>query len=606
MHTVRVTVGIQTVAQKVRCAVGDQTITFHLSHAETSCGRAALHGLTCGHRDRTAGACVDLVVDQVLQALVERRAEEDKRVERAAGVAVVHALVAVLLVAQLGQVATDLLHRHVVHERCGITFVAEQTGHLAEQTLHQVTNGHARRNGMRVHHDIRTDAFARERQIFLTVSHSDGTFLSVTRGKLVSDLRDAGVADAHLGELVAVDVCGEHHAVDDALLVAAHRRAVVLARHAGLQTIRTFHGVRHGDTDQHIIIADTHTGLGETICVQLLQGAALHADAVCTVGLLEGLVLQRIKHSRTALGLRIVRTEEARAEQATVDGGLVHDQGILLVVSGVAGNADDAIHSTGQLSEMHVLHRAGRGEGLLRVVQHVGHRVHAHLEGGQIDAHGLLAHRRLVGVTRGLVVIREGNDGRADSKDHGRVDLAVRESRRIRLVCRQAQIFGLHRHHAGLFLLRVNQFHQAVAEEILPAVATGVTVLLHRVFFVHRTACPVQLIDVLLLDRELLVLAHHKQRAHDAAQIGVNAHLAALDVAHDRHFRINIAPAAQLDEIVDQVIGVVVHTHPVTVHKHLGGLRNGAAGHVLERIQAPLVEELINTCNGHTDTDVRH
>ena len=42
--------------------------------------------------------------------------------------------------------------------------------------------------------------------------------------------------------------------------------------------------------------------------------------------------------------------------------------------------------------------------------------------------HGLLAHGGLVGVTRGLVVVRERNYGGAHAQDHGRVDLAVRVS----------------------------------------------------------------------------------------------------------------------------------------------------------------------------------
>ena len=42
-----------------------------------------------------------------------------------------------------------------------------------------------------------------------------------------------------------------------------------------------------------------------------------------------------------------------------------------------------------------------------------------------VDAHGLLAHGRLVGVPGALVVIGEGDDAGADAEDHGGVDLAV-------------------------------------------------------------------------------------------------------------------------------------------------------------------------------------
>lgn len=49
-----------------------------------------------------------------------------------------------------------------------------------------------------------------------------------------------------------------------------------------------------------------------------------------------------------------------------------------------------------------------------------------HLVVSDVAAHGLLAHRRLVGVPRRLVVVRERDDARADAEDHRRVDLAVR------------------------------------------------------------------------------------------------------------------------------------------------------------------------------------
>ena len=49
----------------------------------------------------------------------------------------------------------------------------------------------------------------------------------------------------------------------------------------------------------------------------------------------------------------------------------------------------------------------------------MGQSVHAHVEVGDVHAHGLLAHGGLVGVTRRLVVIGEGDDGRAHACREG-------------------------------------------------------------------------------------------------------------------------------------------------------------------------------------------
>lgn len=44
---------------------------------------------------------------------------------------------------------------------------------------------------MRVDDDIGREAFAREGHVFLAVLDAAGTFLAVTRGEFVADLRDA-------------------------------------------------------------------------------------------------------------------------------------------------------------------------------------------------------------------------------------------------------------------------------------------------------------------------------------------------------------------------------------------------------------------------------
>ncbi len=52
----------------------------------------------------------------------------------------------------------------------------------------------------------------------------------------------------------------------------------------------------------------------------------------------------------------------------------------------------------GQLSEAQVLHGSGGDQRFLRVVQHVSQCVHTYMEVGDVDAHGLFTHSRLVRV----------------------------------------------------------------------------------------------------------------------------------------------------------------------------------------------------------------
>ena len=76
--------------------------------------------------------------------------------------------------------------------------------------------------------------------------------------------------------------------------------------------------------------------------------------------------------------------------------------------------------------------------------------VHSHVEVGDVDTHGLLSHSALVSVPGGLVVVREGDDGRANTKNHGRVNFAVGPSATV-LPCKEYhQIFEKSLHNSSL------------------------------------------------------------------------------------------------------------------------------------------------------------
>ena len=72
-------------------------------------------------------------------------------------------------------------------------------------------------------------------------------------------------------------------------------------------------------------------------------------------------------------------SEERRSKQTPIDGALVHQDGVLLVVARVHHDGHDHVHPRRQLSEVKVLHRAGGHERFLRVVQHVSEGVHPKL-----------------------------------------------------------------------------------------------------------------------------------------------------------------------------------------------------------------------------------
>jgi hypothetical protein len=117
-------------------------------------------------------------------------------------------LIAAQLIATLMQFTTDLLDRSS-GERSGIAFLATQRRHFAHQTLDQLSDGHARRNGVRVddnvwRHTLEHRFIAIKKvsiddnacacvcyfdcpwHVFLSISHADGSFLSMTRREFIA------------------------------------------------------------------------------------------------------------------------------------------------------------------------------------------------------------------------------------------------------------------------------------------------------------------------------------------------------------------------------------------------------------------------------------
>ena len=72
----------------------------------------------------------------------------------------------------------------------GVALLAHQRRNLAHQALHQVPDGHAAGDGVRVDDDVRRDALARERHVLLRVGDADGALLPVPGRELVAHLRD--------------------------------------------------------------------------------------------------------------------------------------------------------------------------------------------------------------------------------------------------------------------------------------------------------------------------------------------------------------------------------------------------------------------------------
>ena len=113
-------------------------------------------------------------------------------------------------------------------ERRGVAKTSIERRLLGEETLDQVTNGHSGRDGMWIDNQVWSDAFSGEWQVFLSIGHTAGTFLTVSRGELVSDLRDLDGSHFDFDEQEASFVICEHDLVDNTIFRVSQRLRSIL------------------------------------------------------------------------------------------------------------------------------------------------------------------------------------------------------------------------------------------------------------------------------------------------------------------------------------------------------------------------------------------
>ena len=115
----------------------------------------------------------------------------------------VQGLVSVSLVPLRVQLVRDLVVLYA-RERGSVSVDTRQGGELRIQTLDHVPYCHTRGDTMRVDDEIGRHSQVVEGQILLSVGHSDSSLLTVSRGELVSDLRNSSLTNSHLGFLYGV------------------------------------------------------------------------------------------------------------------------------------------------------------------------------------------------------------------------------------------------------------------------------------------------------------------------------------------------------------------------------------------------------------------
>ena len=99
----------------------------------------------------------------------------------------------------------------IVHKGCSIRNGSIMRGCLSKESLNQLRNGHTRRDRMGVHNHIRNKSLNCSRHIMSAHKHTNGSLLSVTIGKLVSQFRNSVLNDADFYKTPSIIIdCDSH------------------------------------------------------------------------------------------------------------------------------------------------------------------------------------------------------------------------------------------------------------------------------------------------------------------------------------------------------------------------------------------------------------
>lgn len=271
---------------------------------------------------------------------------------------------------------------------------------------------------MRVHDNIRDDTLIVERHVLLIDYQTANTLLPVSTRKLVSELGSSSLPSENLDDIPILSLC-EHDLVDE-------RRLVQLVYHGRWFVLRIRCGSARRPCIQrrfsrHHDLTRADVGARSTHAIRLVDpGVQLWSLRVDRIGqTLRRAIVEPPQWNRLFL-------QNMTSTKASIHTGLVEDESVLDIVPRIRHDGDSGVLSSGQLVVSDQFDSLGLYHRLLRICHEVEKGVDSVelIVGDRSDR--LLSHRTLVGVSRGLVVVRIWDQTGDRTEDGERLDFEMR------------------------------------------------------------------------------------------------------------------------------------------------------------------------------------
>ena len=361
-----------------------------------------------------------LINDHMLESLIEGGTHKDFCFNHLARLSVIENLIAVRMHTKCRHVLAQRIHLEMV-VGCAVTQGSCTTTNLAEDRLHQLCNGHARRNCVRVHDEVRTQTPCSERHVFFVQQHAHRALLTMPRRKFIAYLRDTFGHHTNLDKRISIRILVLPDPVDTARL-----GILVRGRHVAIRIPCRIVAQIGNLANDHIILLQDRVQDRNTILTDCVITCILELAGIVLVRFHELFLTTR---GHIAVLLILVHGVVETAKQPAIDCTAVHDDRIFLVVPSITGNGNNGIHSKGHGVHFEKVHASCLHNGAGQGAQNVCILVETLGKVCGVRAHGLLAHCRLIGVSRRLIVVRKRNRACHVSQQKRRMDLVVRMGR---------------------------------------------------------------------------------------------------------------------------------------------------------------------------------
>ena len=237
-----------------------------------------------------------------------------------------------------------------------------------------MTNSHTWGDSVWIHNHVWHNSFHSERQIFLAICHTTGTFLSMTWGKLITDLRHFNSAHFNFDKAFIFIVGSKNNLINIAFFRMLQRNWLIFERFllVILVLIKAFTVVfvfKHVVLRRRYCFADNYVVTTHLIC--WTYNSISIKFFICSM--LEPASFLWLRYTNSfhiSLGL-CVSTVKHASEEAPINCRLIQHNWIFLVVATVTSNRNYTVTPSGQLFKSKVLHTSSCDKRFLRVIQQV-------------------------------------------------------------------------------------------------------------------------------------------------------------------------------------------------------------------------------------------